>query len=325
MNNIYIMSMLLCTTATIHSYIISPVYNLRISESTKRQHGEFNPERPSLGTITLYTTARQQYIGTHQNAIGLLPTLIYTTESAYLRVDWSFGHVSDRINSNMISRSHTQTDDLLFSAGYSYAPNQQTKLTLSGLFGLPTHQDKSLLPYPGTTLLETQIGVGHVGLGIQLDGEFRFAPLRTSIGHSIRAAARLIHFFPRIVPTPAMINILYPTHPIFSLYPGDLLDIFLGYHITIRHHAFETGYNPSFLFHSRICPIISGFNRAANYTRSSFYIFYKYGFSMHNHESAIAIGVSGGFDNTRGSDSQGQRPFDNRYILTGWLGWGLSF
>lgn len=116
---------------------ISIVYNLRVAETSKRLDVKSMFPRPSLGTCTLFGTFRKKYNETKHTAVGGLFTLVYAPESFFLRVDGAFGRVASNIEGMHFSR--TQTDDLLFSGGYSPTISDKIRMTFSGLLGFPTH------------------------------------------------------------------------------------------------------------------------------------------------------------------------------------------
>lgn len=281
---------------------ISVVYNLRIAETTKRQHlNQHSTSHSKLAALTLFDQLRRTYNGIRETGSGGLGTFVYFPESScYLRADWAAGRVTEKI-SDMPHFSRVQTDDILFSGGYSVAM-QQAKFTLSGLFGVPTHKD--------TSLQHNQLGVGHVSLGGQLDGSY-MVPWHNN--HTVFAAARFIHFFSRSVE--AFFTPLY-TH--YNFGAGNLTDLFLAYHVNAGPHRFETGYNPTFLTNVTLKPYIAAVVNAINFIRSSFYGTYSYVFSSERFLQGIIAGISYSFDH---------RPKDFGYkrIITLWGTWGINF
>lgn len=161
---------------------ISIVYNLRVAETSKRLDIGSTSAPPSAATGTILYTFREKYNGVKHDCIAGLFTLAYAPESFFLRVDTAVGRVASSDQGFHFDR--VQTDDLLFSAGYSPKLSDNMRLSFSGLLGFPTHQD--------TSLEFVQLGYGHYGLGAQIDGSFVYSH---NHNHTIRCAARCIHFF----------------------------------------------------------------------------------------------------------------------------------
>jgi hypothetical protein len=279
---------------------ISIVYNLRVAETSKRLDIESMFPRPSLGTGTLLGTFREKYNGTKHNCIGGLFTLVYAPESFFLRLDGAVGRVAS--NDLGVHFSRTQTDDLLFSGGYSPSLSDNMRLTFSGLLGFPTHQD--------TSLEYVQLGYGHYGLGAQIDGSFMYSSNRDN---TLRCAARCIHFFPRGVAATVTAPLERFTYTI-----GNLADLFIAFHCKIAQHSIEAGYNPSFFFGAKICPNFDDAVEKSNYIRNSFYGIYKYRFLINKRTHMIAVALSYGFEPT-------PKVFGNKRIVTTWASWSVNF
>lgn len=296
---------------------VSLVYNLRIAESTKRQTFE-KGIHPYTFSLTTINNNRKKRDGTKHNLLGLLESFSYTNPSFYIRTDFAFGQVREAklissINngsSDSIVSCHKQysyfkeieTDDLLLKAGYSYSVNPKIKLTASGLLGIPTHKDFALEHF--------QLGFGHVGLGIQLDGSFIYSIPKKS---SIRCAFRLIQFIPRHVWHTAN-NITKR----FKVNIGDLIDIFIAHHTVFGHHSFEFGYDQIFFCNAKIHPHLEGALEKVNYIRPEFFTTYKYTISTRHLNHILSATISGGFDIW-------PRLHGNKRILEAWFSYGLNF
>jgi len=279
---------------------ISIVYNLRIAEATKRPAFEKSNTPHSIG-ITGFNTNRKRLKGIHHNAGGILTTFLYTKPSFFFRTDFAFGKVEE--SDGMCTKfSRTQTDDILFSGGYSFPIRKRIKLTFSGLFGIPTHKD---LTFEGI-----QFGSGHIGLGLQMDGAFLY---RSNKKHTIRTAARYIHFIGRKVAAKVDKVLRY-----FDYHLGNVVDLFLSHHFIFGHHSFETGFDETFVFGAKIVPCLDDVVKKTNYLRSSFYSTYKHRFVLREVNNAIAVAFSYAFDTT-------PKEFGNKRILTAWASWGVSF
>ncbi|MGC2310848.1 MAG: hypothetical protein WA432_04465 [Candidatus Babeliaceae bacterium] len=281
---------------------VSIVYNLRISETTKRQRLEQQFGYPFIAVVTLFDQWRNIKDGTHDNIGGGLGTFLYSTKSFYIRADFAAAHARESNKALDLRFSRTQTDDLLFSGGYSRVLNKRTKMTLSGILGIPTHKDLS----PEGI----QFGTGHVGLGVQLDGSFVYSANQKQI---LMAATRYIHFFPRTI-----VFDINNQNERFDFHVGNLIDLFIANLSNWGRHRLEIGYNPSFLFGAKIYPAFDEVVQQTNFIRSSFYSSYKYGFLIYRLPSAVTLGISYGFDHI-------PKKFGNKYIVTLWASWGLNF
>jgi hypothetical protein len=280
--------------------LISIVYNLRVAETSKRLIIESSFEKPSLAAVTLFGTFRQQYNGARKNSGGGLFTLLYAPEYFFLRVDGAIGRVT--LNDHGIRSGRTQTDDLLFSAGYSPRLSDKIRLTFSGLLGFPTHDD--------TSIERIQFGTGHYALGVQLDGAVAYS---SNKDNTLRFAARFIHFFPRNVFVP-----INARREQFKFGLGDLTDLFIAFHHQKGQHSVEAGYNPSFFFDTTICPRLDDVLQEADYIRNSFYGLYKYHFAISQTTHAIALALSYGFDIR-------PKTVGNKRIITTWASWIVNF
>lgn len=284
---------------------ISIVYNIRIAETSKMQTVASMFPRPSLGLVTLFGTFRERYNGIKEGAGGGLFTLLYAPEKFYLRVDGAVGHVFS--HDHGVNFSQTQADDLLFSAGYSHGKPDKYRLTYSGLVGFPLHKD--------TSLEAVQFGYGSYGLGGQLDGSFIYGH---NTNHSLRGAARFIHFFPRL--SPGVVNNVVEQ---FNFGVGNLADLFIAFHSNIKKphntiHKIEAGYNASFFFGAQISPRFDEAITKAGYIRHSFYGIYKYHFLINKIPNLVALALSLGFESA-------PKYLGNKQIILFWTSWGVNF
>ena len=279
---------------------ISIVYNLRVAETSKRLDIGSTSAPPSAATGTILYTFREKYNGVKHDCIAGLFTLAYAPESFFLRVDTAVGRVASSDQGFHFDR--VQTDDLLFSAGYSPKLSDNMRLSFSGLLGFPTHQD--------TSLEFVQLGYGHYGLGAQIDGSFVYSH---NHNHTIRCAARCIHFFPRTI-TP---DVAAPKKE-FTYNIGNLADLFFGFHNQRGRQSMEFGYNASFFFDATICPNFDDAVEKTNYIRNSFYGIYKYRFSMTKRAHTLALALSYGFEPT-------PKVFGNQSLITAWASWSINF
>lgn len=274
---------------------VSIVYSLKIAETTKRQAFEKNGEHPSLVALTPFNQFRTKYSGERHNYGGNLFSYIYSPEEYFVRVDWACAQV----NADHGLFKKTQTDDVLFSGGYSFAPNQRSKCGISGMLGFPTHKDISVL--------EPQFGYSQIGLGGQVDGSFIFSEEHPE--HSFRCAFRALHFFKRPV-------YLHGKRYLFSR--GNLIDLYVAMHITMAQSRIDIGYNPTFLSGAAITPSLSNAVEKTDYKRNSFFAVYKYKFKIGSNPSAVLVAISYAFDFE-------PRDFGNKRIITAWASWSVGF
>jgi hypothetical protein len=290
----------ICFIPSAHA-IITEVYNLRISETTKRAAFEHDYEAPWLMTGTQANTFRKKYNGIKHGAVAGLGTVSYTLPHFYWRFDIAGGQV--RSNDHGVHFARNQLDDFLFSMGFSKAIGNTIKLTATGLLGIPLH--------PDTSLLHIQFGYGHVGLGVQGDGSFIISSNRR---HSVRSAARYIRFLKRTVCA------LNDDDEIssFRYTFGNLIDLLIAYHYNTPHYRLEVGYDQTFLCGAHITPFLASAIEQTNYIRSDFYTSYKRRFMVREYHNAITIAVSAGFDAK-------PKIYGNKYLATFWAAWEFNY
>jgi|GEM_PF-738783 hypothetical protein len=277
---------------------ISVVYNLRVAEITRRQALDPKFTDPSIALITLLNQSRQRVDCVKENITSNLGSYMYIGKKIYFKTDFAWGHVRAQHSDYRFSR--TQTDDILFTLGYSKSITKKTKLTVSMLLGVPTHEDN---------ILEgIQLGTGHNGLGIQCDGSCIINGDRTQ---SILGAIRYIRFLPASTKLSVQ---NYCRH--YELDIGNLVDLITGYNYRFGTNVIECGYNVSFLFSASIEPALESLSNSLNYIRSNFYGAYKRVFLREKHPYGIFLAMSYGFDN---------RPKIFKRIFTVWAGWGINF
>jgi len=296
---ILVMIFMLCATQHLYG-AVTAVYNLRMAETTKRDPAHDIFKRPSIATVTLFDQWRKKGDETHEVIGGPLLSYNYLKYPFYFRVDFAFANASQEKDSIHFSR--TQTDDLLFSAGYDYALSELMRFTFSGLLGIPTHKDDFLTG--------VQFGYAHVGLGAQIDGSFGFD---FNPNQSIRTAARYIRFFPRTAT-----QCVDGVDEKYTYNPGNLADMFVSLHNKFGLNRLEFGYNPSFLFGSTICPEIADFATKNGFIRNSFYGNYKRLFYVGDYLNALQASISYGFD---------IRPkfIGRKRIINIWGSWIINF
>ncbi len=277
---------------------VSLVYNLRISETTRRQLLTQKPEHPSIASAVLVDQFYERKDSIRQFDTGLMAVYVYLLKSAYIKLQAAVGHVEQDISLVRLKLTRNQTDDVLLMAGYGFAPTKKTHVTISSVLGIPTHAD--------TGFEGVEFGTGHVGVGFQADSAWFYTD-----SSSLMAAFRYVYFVPRHVNIPAV-----PGNFTFCL--GNLVDLMFSHLTNIGRHKIEFGYNPTFDIHAKLVPPIASLNVPNGFMRSSFYANYIFMFKAREHISALGLGFSYGFDH---------RPKIVGYknIFTVWGVWGLNF
>jgi hypothetical protein len=276
---------------------ISMVYNLRIAQITK-QPLSGNTSKDNYRAIGLaFDQYRKKYTGKmDQNFIGLLGSFIYDFKPYYVRVDSAFSHIQ-QITENKTTFSGTQADDILLTIGRNFVINKKTVITLSGLFGIPSHRI--------FRLQHTDFGYSQVGGGIQLDASYALKNQS-----ALLCAARYIRFIPR-----SAYDTVCRKH-LFTL--GNIADILGAYKNNWGSHGFEIGYTARARFGARIYPALDDTLQKTNYIRSNFYLVYKYRFHIRNISSRFLCNISYGFDHK-------SKVFGNKDIITLWASGTISF
>ncbi|MCL5875886.1 MAG: hypothetical protein M1114_05430 [Candidatus Dependentiae bacterium] len=271
----------------------SIVYNLRIAETTKDVPRK--PEYPGIAIITPFVQLREKYDKTKLIFGGGLGTLLYVTKTYYARVDGALARVVQKSKDQC--RSRMQTDDLLFSGGYKFRLTNRINMTLSGLFGLPTHDD--------THFDMGQFGYAHIGLGPQIDVSFILDALSR---HSIRTAFRFIRFFPRYAFT-------YQSLPerVVDFTMGNMIDFFLAYHFVFGKNQFDIGYDANIYNHVRTNNQI-----APTFVRNIGFVSYKRVFSVCDHPASLDLAFSYANDTPRSTTNYIR-------LITGWVSLGFDF
>lgn len=298
-----IMLVIICSSLIIDLQAASTiVYNLRIAETTTSRRFEEFGDLPWVASTTLVGQFRQSHADTNQALAGTLATLSYAKKNWFIRLDFAAAHV--RLHSSLfptLDQSRTQTDDLLFSGGYGFSWGERSRFSLSGLLGIPTHKPLDL-PL-------VQFGSGHVGLGIQLDNNFKYCNIS-----SLRSAARYIHFFQKQCTS---LEIFNPATFEFSY--GNAVDLYVA-HRTLwkQKHMFDFGYNPTFFFGAHLEPEVEEIKDELNFIRSNFFAAYRRYFLIKGHPSGVTFGLSSGFDHV-------PKRTGLKNIVTFWGSWGIAF
>lgn len=298
--NAILLGIIIIIYCSITQYIYgsaSFVYNFRIAETTKKILEE--EKHIFEATITPIGQFRKKYNGDIRNFGGAMGTGIYSYMHHYFRVDFAVARVVDKYQGVHFAR--TQFDDILFYGGYTHKVHQQVKMTFSGLFGIPTHQDTSL-SFP-------QFGIGHVGTGLQVDSSIMVSSDNRK--HSLQPSIRAIHFFQRKVK-------IEGEPGCFEFTAGNLIDLFIAYHQNRPEAVFETGYDLGIWCGAQIKPFYDDVVNKTNYIRHSFYGSYKWKFSIREHQSSFLTALSYGFES-------GPKKYGYKSIFILWGAWQFRF
>lgn len=285
-----------CSMLTLESVTI--VYNLRISQITRRQAISGNP---SLFITNLFQQWSKFRTGLKQTDTGLLASYIHTGKSWYLSINCAGAHVESRLNCTKVARN--QIDDILLTGGYGITPRAGTQITFSGHVGIPTHKD--------TILDGVEFGTGHYGISPQVDGSQTY---KVGKPHFLLWALRLIHFFPRSITSDTL---PFPQKYHFAL--GNVADIFLAHQSNwAKRHRIEFGYDGVFGFGAKICPTIANFGATIHYIHNNVYVSYAQKIKTFNKPSAWLLTISYGA-------GTGKSQFRQVYGVTLVGSWAINF
>jgi hypothetical protein len=293
LQNLVIFNMLSCSSLS----AISVVYNFRIAEITKEPLFE-NPNYKHFSILALvFDKYQKKYNGTRQNFVGELSSLIYAfKESYYLRTDFAVSHIHETVDCVTTFRG-TETDDVLFTLGRNFNINKKSTVTLSGLFGIPTHK---LLG-----LAHVDFGYGQFGLGVQIDGAYK---LHSS--SSILYGARCTNFISR--------NAQDSYCNTYNFTRGSIADVLIAYKKRWGKHGLEWGYAFRSDFGAHIVPNLDDTVKKTNYLRSDFYVVYKNTFLIKNIQNRILLNIAYGFDHK-------PKIYGNKNVVFIWGSWRISF
>lgn len=289
----------LFSAASLHG--VTFVYNLRIGETTRARNTAFGELKPSVIALTPLAQFRGFENNFHQSAGGVLGNYIYAQDRWYTRVNVAVGRVhADGCNIDQFGA--TEFDDILFTAGYSWQAAEKTRITFSGHLGVPTHSN-----YLGDPV---QLGTGHVGGGLQLDGLHTF-----NQKDAMLLALRAIYFIPR----KATVTRNDEKICIHDFRLGNIVDFLISYQHSFgnNRHMASIGYNPNFTFGTDN-PLDPARIKTLHAMQNSFFATYRYAFPIKDMLSAIIVGASGGLLNV-------PAPLNSGYTTTVWLTWGLNF
>lgn len=276
---------------------ISMVYNFRIAQITKQPIQLDHKQRNNVVVALLFDQFRRKYNGTFQNFAGGLGSYIYDSGSYYFRTDFAVSHIKETVD-HVTTFAGTETDDILFTAGKNFILNKRNVITLSGLFGVPTHRIYRLE--------HVDFGYSQVGTGVQIDGSYAF-----NSKSNFLYGGRYIYFVPR--------NARDALENKYKFTLGNVGDLLVAYKNNWQpQYGIEFGYTMRSRFGAHIRPNLDDVVKKTNYLRSNFYGVYKYKFSLNTTFNRLLFYAAYGFDHK-------PKIFGQKYIITFWTSWNISF
>ena len=278
---------------------LSMVYNFRIAQITKEplmENSYAYGYRYRLIPL-VFDQYQQKYTGSiDQNFAGGLCTFIYDFwRTYYFRIDGAVSHIH-QTTCGATTFSGSETDDILLTVGRDFKPYDHTRITFSGLCGVPTHSV--------VTLKHVNFGYGQASVGGQLDGAYIFAPQT-----ALLCGTRYIHFVPR--------GAQDTHHNHYHYTAGNLADLLVGVRRRWGEHGLESGYARRWNFGRHISPSLDQITSSTS-TRNSFYLVYKYHFEIGHTSNRLLVNIGYGYDSKA-------RQFSNRHIVTAWAAWNIHF
>lgn len=225
----------------------------------------------------------------------MLAAYLYSFKSFYTRIDCAFSQIHETKNKKT-RFTDTETDDILFTAGYNHKINYKSQLTVSALFGVPTHRI--------LRLRHVDFGYSQVGTGLQCDGSYGIAHQATLL-----YGARYIYFIPGKADRSR-------NRYTFSI--GNIGDLLLAVKRDWTHQGLELGYTYRAQFGARSTPHSESIVQKTNYVRNNFYIVLKSKFVYNTIAHRFLWNFSYGFD-------QKPKRYGNKIILTIWGSWNIRF
>lgn len=283
--------------APYYLYSRSVVYNFRIAQITKEHIFEPENKRPyTLIGLLFDEVSQKRYNDIHRNYFGGLGTFIYNWESYFLRADFAISKINEKSYDSHFA--DTQTDDFLITLGKNFFINKNADVTLSGLFGFPTHPVYALRK-------PADFGFGQFGIGAQLDSVYRFNP-----HNSLLLGGRYLYFIPRRATDAHCMKHIFTV--------GNIIDFLLASKNIWGKHGLEIGYTPRFSFGAKVYPSYDDIIEKTNYIRSTWYAVYQYKFKYKNMIHRFLFNIASGFDVT-------PKRYGHKYIVFLWAAWDLKF
>jgi hypothetical protein len=281
------------------AYSFYAVYNLRISQLTRRQA---SAGIPSLITSNIFQQWYAFRDTSKVNLTGLLLSYIYSQPSWYIKLDAAGAHVHS-ISPDCTEFKGNQSDDFLLSGGYGIQPRKGSRMTFSGYFGIPTHRD--------TALDGAEFGTGHYSIGTQIDGSQTYNIHKP---HFVLWAIRSLYFFPRTI---GFADSSRPER--YKLSPGNVMDIYIAHQSNWgTFHRIEFGYDCTFSLGTKIYPYIDNFGTGLPFVRNTYFVSYIRNIHSVGKQSSLL------FTLTYGADAR-PRLLGRKYGVSLFISWAVNF
>lgn len=272
------------------------MYNFRIAQITKEHVFEADIHKRTLIGLLFDEVFAKRYDKIHANYVGGLGTFIYSFGGSYfLRTDFAVAHIQQQSSRGRFSDA--QTDDVLFTLGKNFKFSNYIDLTVSGLFGIPTHHVY--------TLYQPEFGTGQYGVGVQIDNGYKFTPI-----HSLLLGARYVYFIPR--------NARNELCNRFKFTTGNLIDLLIASKNVWGKHGLEIGFTQRFACGAKIYPDLADILEKSNYIRLMWYGVYQYKFKTQKTINRLLFNIASGFD-------PAPKKFGHKYLVFMWVAWDLKF
>lgn len=275
---------------------ITVVYNFRIAQVTREpivQQSDTKPDSVDLLIFDFFQ--KMKNFDVRENYAGGLITYDHNFTHNYFRADFAVAHASQTVDKAQTA-DVIEPDDILFTAGHCIIHNKNTMITLSGLFGIPTHSVY--------TLERIGFGTGQVGIGVQIDGLHAVKKYADFLW-----GARYNYFIPRTA--------FDASGSVYTFSVGSIADIIVALQSNSPlGHGIEGGYSGRWGFDINATPTIANLDQF-NYMRNNFYLVYKYTFLGKRVAHRLLLNISAGFD------SKPQLYGYNAVMV--WASWGIAF
>lgn len=279
---------LLFVTNFIECHLVSIVYNLRMTEANKPLFYDISKHR--FNSLSPFNQ-KVDFNAVSYGFNGLRESFTYYKSKWFFSFNLALGHYNEKFcyernygDFTFLGSSELVADDILFGAGYRHMIHNALPINFSGLFGIPLGRRGPL-------------GVGHFGLGAQIDGSYEGAQ-----GFIIKFAARHIIFIPS------------------WRYIFNVTDLLIALNkVFYDKHILEIGYNPTFEPQEELDWFYEGPSRKRGVMSSSFYTSYKYNFlNKKNNYHSLGAALSYGLDHSSSRSA-------NKRTIVFWLNWGINY
>ncbi|MBI2344864.1 hypothetical protein HYV10_02200 [Candidatus Dependentiae bacterium] len=294
---IFILILILESVTHFSIYAVSVVYNFRIAQITRQPiTKQAIYKNNAISWLLFNFFQKNKFFHIRENYTGGLLTFNRNfCEKYYFRTDFAAAHTNQTVK-NTLQVNETEPDDILCTMGRNFILNQNSRVTLSALLGIPTHSVN--------TLKRVDFGTGQVGTGLQLDGLYKIFKKADFL-----CGTRYVYFIPRTA-FDAQDNS-------YKFTVGSIADILVSLKTNnTLGHGLEGGYAARWGFGINALPHIPKL-KDAEYMRNNFFLVYKYTFLTERVANRLLLNISYGFDS---------KPKDKGYYaIMIWASWGIAF